>query len=399
MRYRAVATSIVLACLAGCGQKAAPDAKQQAYKRWYTLRADMMCGVGADHLKIGLLDKARKKAQEALALDAKYVPARILLGKICIEQGRYGAAIQHLDAAYQMNRQSAEAVYLLAVAQEKRNRFDEALKNYQEAYRLDSSTLDAVMAACEVMVAMGKTHEAQLYLDKYMAIGDNNPGMFELAGRLAMMAAEYPKAADFFEDACDLDLKNHPYKEKLARAQFLAGRYAKAKQTLRVLTASKEYTPGVWVYVMLGDACLATDCADEARTAYLMGSRLDGSSGAVWTGIAKADLVLGQTNRAALAAKRALAVDKGSVEASMLLGYAMLRGNRVDEALTYLVQAIKKHPKDSTLWCLLGRAHAAASNNAQAVRCYSMAAGLDPDNRLARELLDAPYRTETPKMN
>lgn len=391
--------SIVLACLAGCGQKPAPDAKQQAYKRWYSYRADMVCGIGADHLKLGLLDKARNKAQEALALDGNHVPARILLGKICIEQGRYAAAIEQLNTAYQTNSQSAEAVYLLAVAQEKNNRFDEAYKNYQEAYRLDSSTLDAVMAATEVLVAMGKIQEAQLYLDKYMAPTDNNPGMFELAGRLAMMTAEYAKAADFFDDACNLDLKNHRYKEKLARAQFLAGRYAKAKKTLDGLTASKEYIPGVWVYVMLGNACLATDRADEARTAYQMAGRLDGSSGAIWASIAKADLVLGHSDRAALAAKRALALDKGNIEASMLLGYAMLTDGRVEEALTHLIRATRKHPKDSTLWCLLGRAHAAARNNAQAVRCYSTAAGLDPDNRLAKELLDAPYGAGVSEMN
>jgi cytochrome c-type biogenesis protein CcmH/NrfG len=374
MRYRAAATSIVLACLAGCGQKAATDAKQQAYNRWYRLRADMLCGVGAEHLRVGLLDKASNK-------------------------GRYPAAIEHLTRAYQMNRNSAEAVYLLAVAQEKNKSFAEALKNYYEAYRLDSSSLDAVMAATEVLVAMGRIQEAQLYLGKYIAPADNNPGMFELAGRLAMMTAEYAKAADFFEDACDVDMKNHRYKEKLARAQFLAGRYAKARQTLDGLTASKEYSPGVWVYVMLGNACLATDRPDEALTAYEKAARLDGSSGTIWAGIAKADLVLGHSERAALAAKRALALDKGNVDASMLLGYAMLTDGRVEEALTHLIAATKKHPKDSTLWCLLGRAHAAARNSAQAVRRYSTAARLDPDNRLARELLDAPYRTEASEMN
>lgn len=399
MRYRLVAISIVLACLAGCGQRSLPDAKQRAYDRWYHFRADMLCGVASEHLRLGLLDKARNKAQEALALDGNYLPARILLGRICIEQGHYAAAIEQLNRAYQADAQSAEAVYLLAVAQEKNNRLDEALKNYRYAHHLDNSSLDAVMAASEVLVAMGKVHEAQLHLDKYMARAENDPGMFELAGRLAMMRAEYAKAAGFFEQACDLDSKNHRYKEKLARAQFLAGSYAEAKETLEGLIASKEYSPQVWVYVMLGDACLGTDRPDKARTAYETAGRLDGSSGTIWASIAKADLASGRSDRAIPAARQALVFDKGNLEASMLLGYALLTEGRVEQALEHLIQATRKHPKDPTLWCLLGRAHAAAANNAQAIRCYSTAAGLDPDSRLARELLDAPSVAGVSKMN
>ncbi len=399
MKYRVVAISIVLACLAGCWGRSMPDNKQEAYNRWYRLRADMLCGVAAEHLRHGLLDEAKSKAQEALVLDINYLPPRLLLGRIYIEEGRYGAAIEQLSKAYQTNPQSADAVYLLAVAQEKSNCLEEAVKNYQYAYHLDRSSLDAVKAASEALVGLGKVDEAQVHLDKYMALAENDPGIFELAGRLAMMRAEYAKAAKFFEQARDLDSKNHRYREKLARAQFLAGSYAEARETLDGLMASKKYSPPVWAYVMLGDACLAVERPHEARTAYQMASRLDASSGDIWASIAKADLVVGRSDSAVLAAGRALVLDKRNLDASMLLGYALLTEGRVEDALTHLVQATRQHPKDPTLWCLLGRAHAAANNGAQAVRCYSTAAGLDPDSRLARELLDAPRETEVSKID
>ena len=399
MNYRAVAIATLLACLAGCGQTSMPDAKKQAYDRWYRLRADMLCGVAREHLKVGLLEKAENKAKEALALDGNFLPAHILSGKIYIEQGRYAAAIEHLNRACEMDPQLAEAVYLLAVAQEKSNCLDEALKNYRYAYHLDNSSLAAVMAAGEVLVAMGKVHEAQLYLDRYMPRAQNDPGMFELAGRLAMMTARYPEAAGFFEQACDLDPKNRHYMEKLARAQFMAGNYTEAKETLEGLTALKEYRPRVWVYVMLGDSCLAAERPDEALRAYQTAGRLDASSPAIWTGMAKANLVIGDSGGAVLAAGRALILDQDNLDASMLLGCALLADRRVQEALRHLIRATGKHPKDPTLWCLLGRAHTAAGSDARAVRCYSTAAGLNPDDRLARALLDAPREAKVPRMD
>ena len=51
MKYRVVAISIALACLAGCGGRSMPDSKLEAYNRWYRLRADMLCGVVAEHLR------------------------------------------------------------------------------------------------------------------------------------------------------------------------------------------------------------------------------------------------------------------------------------------------------------------------------------------------------------
>jgi len=399
MKYRLLAISIAVAALAGCGQTSVPEAKQQAYNRWYRLRADMLCGMASEHLKVGLLDKAEAKAIEALVLDSTYAPAYRLLGKIYIEQGRYGAAIKRLNKACELDPESAEGYYLLAVAQEKNNCLDEALKNYRYAYHLDNSTLAAVTAACEVMVAMGQVQQAQDYLDRHMPKAENDPGIFELAGRLAMMTARYSEAAKFFEIAYDLDPKNRLYLEKLARAQFLAGRYDQATESLGKLLASKDHKPSVWMYMMLGDAHLALNQPHQARMAYQSASRLDGSSAEVWAAIAKADLALGDSHRAVLAARRSLLLDKNNLSASMLLGYALLTERQVPQALTHLTEATRRHPKDATLWCLLGRAHAAAGNEARATRCYVKAVNLDPQCTLARELLEAPIGMEVSKMN
>ena len=71
----------------------------------------------------------------------------------------------------------------------------------------------------------------------------------------------------------------------------------------------------------------------------------------------------------------------------MVLGYALLCEKQTDQAVKALTLAARRHPRNATLQCLLGKAHAAAGDQASARRHYYKAAGLEKDNELARLLL------------
>ena len=91
--------------------------------------------------------------------------------------------------------------------------------------------------------------------------------------------------------------------------------------------------------------------------------------------------------RAILSAKHALDLQSGRLDATMLLGYALVRIGRANDAIAVLHRGSSTHPRSGLLQCILGRAYSAAGNEAQAVRCYMQAARLEPDNQLARQLL------------
>ena len=53
----------------------------------------------------------------------------------------------------------------------------------------------------------------------------------------------------------------------------------------------------------------------------------------------------------------------------------------------FLTAAIDRHGDNATLNCLLGRAHTAAGNVGLAQECYTAALQTEPDNQLAKKLL------------
>lgn len=384
---RWIAVSLVLGALTGCGQQSVQEAKIEANKRWLHTRAQMQYGVAAEHLKVGQLDKARLKAMEALSLDENYTDARLLLGKVLIEQGQYGLARTELLKVCAAAPKSAEGAYVLGVAQEKEGRLEEALASYRRAYALDSTHVGAILAAAEVLVALGRTHEAHLHVESYLSAAPEDPGMSEIAGRLAMFRKDYPKAVVYFQQACDQEPKNLFYRDALATAQFMAGRYREAAEGLQRLLDQKDCKPTALRYGMLGQCHLAMNKAKEARDAFASQAELSPNDPRAHVNLAKAALKLGDYGRCLLAARAAADLDKTNLEAACLMGYALLCQDQPRKAAESLTDSARQAPPSATLQCLLGRAHAAAGSQGQARQCYQAALRLEPGNVLAKEML------------
>jgi len=312
--------------------------------------------------------------------------SRLLLAKVEIEQGVYTAAITDLERVSQQAPKSAETAYLLGVAHEKEGNHEQALECYRRSYTLDGKNISAVMAITEVLVTQGKIAEAQDYLDNHMNQAGDEPGMYELAGRLAMMRKEYERAAGFYQQARDLDFKNGLYQEALAVAQFHAGKYAEAADTLKNLLAIKDRKPALWMHQMLGDCSMATNRLYDARAQYQLATEIEPGNPDLWVRLATSTLKIGDNPRTILAAKQALALDPKNADAAIVMSYAMIRDGQAARAVDVLKQAISVNEKNPQLHCLLGKAYAASGHEDQAVKCYATAVQIDPNDRAAKEL-------------
>jgi len=372
----------VILLLAGCNFHG--KHKAEAYQRWHQARSRVICSVAAEHLKVGQLDKAGTKALEAIRLDGNYLPAHIVLTKVRLEQGRYADALAQLVKAGPLDPKNAEIPYLRGVAQEKRGENVEALKAYQQARALDASNDAYAMASAEVLVAMGRPRQALELLKARLAHRDGNAAMLALAGELAMLVDAPGEGAEFFRRALDACPKSTSLLESLAKAYFFAERYDKAVETLTELLAHQDKAG--WIYLMMGTCHMRLKRPLDARRAYQAGTDVAPDQAPLWVCLAQAALVLNDAPRAIVAARRALALGE-CLEASAVLGYAMLREGKPKGAAQVLGEVARKRPDDATVWCALGRCYAAQGRDDQAASCYVRALRSDPEHRLARALL------------
>jgi hypothetical protein len=313
-----------------------------------------------------------------------------VLGRALIEKGLYEAAIDALREACTRAPESYEACYYHGVALEKRGRFGEALAAYQRSHELNARRMESVLAIGELLVAMGEPARAQSLVESYTDdSGYGGPALYELAGRIALVQRQADRAATHFRTALDLDPGNLRYRELLARAQMLSGRYDEASQTLGLLIEAEDYTPPATVWSMLGDCRMARSQPDEAREAYRELTRLRGDDARSWTCLARSQLALGDAEGADASASRALGRSPRDVEAMLLGAHARTQLGRVDEAIELLGRARRIEPDNLMVLCLLGRAYSASGQTDKALACLDRARRIEPGNPLVRTLTES----------
>ena len=382
--------AVVLLGVCGCQDSATfSEHKQDAQQRWSDARANVMLRVARNRLASGNLDDAQKASEQAMELAPGSADAKILLGRVLIEKGKYTEAADLLDEVCRDRSQDPQAAYYLGVAQEKAGRLNDALANYQRSFALDQTQIAPIKASAEVLVALGRPREGLIQIESYLPKASDDPGMYELAGRLSLMCDQPAKAADYLQRLRDMDYKNNHYAELLARAQHAAGRNAQLVENVTELLGREDYQAPGWVYMMLGDAQLALGESQEAFNAYFSASEREPKRMEVWLSLSRAALAMNDTQRAIGSAQRALGLAPGDVNAELLLGMSLLRDGQPARAAMELKQAVKDHPDNSTLQCLLGRAHAALGRTDEAVKCYTAALRIDPQSEVAKELLQS----------
>ncbi len=397
-----IVTISVLCLAAGCqSQSNMSQAREDAQKRWQQARAQVLCSLATEYLKAGQLDKAAGSVQDARALDPASGPACLLGGRVAIEQGKYLLAIADLTKFCEQSPKNAEARYLLAVAQEKNGDLEQALKSYRQASDLDRGNIFPVMAAAEVLILLNRAPEAQEYFAPYVDRGGADPAVYELAGRMAMMTRGYAKAAEYFQQAHDLDFGNVRYREALAEAQYRDGRFARATETYTDLLGLQDYTPSAMTYCRLGDCYMALHDAAHAKNMYLKATELSPTSAGAWAKHAEAALALKDEARAIASAQASLDLEPDNVQAATVLGYAMVRSGKSRQALPQLRQAAAAHPQSAMLQVVMGRAYDLSGDAAKAKECYEQALKIDDQNALAQALLAGAVKNaagqETPK--
>jgi len=396
MTHKSIHTVCLLLAvvIAGCQTPPMSESKEDAHLKWNSTRAHMLCGVGSEQLRTGQLAEAARNAMDALGLDPQSIDARILLGKVYLEQGHYIAAEAELKKAANQANHDSQVMYLLGVAQEKAGRYEEALESYHQSLARDTNNLNAVMASAEVMVAMDRPEQAAAYVEAYLPMAQGDSGLHEISARLAMMRGDFRRAAKDYQHAVDINSKNISYQEELARAQYYAGMHADSLTTLRSLASTKGYEAPAWVFTLTGDCLMMVDRPVEARTAYEKVCSMQPESSGAWCNLAKAALALGDPSRASLNARQSLAMDRSNTEATLVLAYAMVQSGQAHQAIDLLESARNDQPDSAIVQMLLGRAHASSGDMNNARNCYAIALKIEPDNAIARKLLMSALRAK-----
>jgi tetratricopeptide (TPR) repeat protein len=373
--------------LGACSSVKEPSAQQAAVRQWNDARSAVLVGLAGDQYQNANFEKSRSTIDQALRLSPENPTARLLSAKLYIEAGSLEAAERELMVASQSDSTAAESQYLMGVVYQRWQQPQRALECYQHACDKSPAELAYVMAKAEMLVAMGRRDEALTMLQAKVAYFEHSGEIRDEVGLLLVQEGRYPEAIEMLRRAGILAPDDLTIREHLAMAQFYAKRFAESGELLSALLASGKCDHRPDLQITLGECQLQTARPDEAVQSFQQASETMPGSTGVWLGLARAELELNNFKRAEFAVRRCLALDDVGSQAHLLMGYVMLRQNRLDDAYASFVRASQLDQNDTVPICMIGLTLNRLGRSHDAAACYQRALKLNPGDDMASQLL------------
>ena len=164
----------------------------------------------------GTMDKATAQLQEALTINPNHLKARLLLGEIYRSQGKFDEAIRELEEAYRIDEASSRVPLENALLQradslEKNNQPDDALKDYERLLTISPNSKVGKERRATIWLNRGEialhSNKLDTALDAFVEAGatDQVTAIWLNRGDIALKANDLDTARNAFQKANALD--------------------------------------------------------------------------------------------------------------------------------------------------------------------------------------------------
>lgn len=350
MRALLIAGAVALASCETTGRYTAEGASG-AKQKMMMIRSGLEWQSGYSSFMAGDLDKALKAVDRSIALNEEVAKSHVLRGRIMMEKGDIEGGITSLVKGQAIDPESVEASYYQGIAFERLSQSDKALEHYKKAADLDPSNPQYAIAAAESLIDLKKPDEAREYLETRRAAFANNPGVRQTLGHIALLQGEHQKAIELFNEARLLAPDDVKILEDLARAQFLAGRYADAEYNLGRATEDPKLKDRYDLKHMQARALVEMQRPADAREILLALTRTDSKAvdPAVWADLGSVAYLLTDRKNLRQAWTKLTTAWPDRAEGYLLKGLAMRREGDLPAAVQSLERALVLEDSPSTL--------------------------------------------------
>lgn len=382
---------VAFSVLTGCNYTHGTYTKGElnaAKQRMSSLKAATEWDMGRQAFLGGDLEKAVKAVNRSLALNPNVPKSHVLKGRILAEMGDLEGALVSFAEASKLDEKNADAEYYTGVVNERLSRPDRAYTNYAKAAELDPQNPQYVVAAAEMLIDTNRLNEAEQFLEARKTRFENNAGVRQTLGHIAMMKQDYKLAADLFQEAKLLAPDDAAVVEDLIRAQMSVEKYADAEYNLNKLLKMEANKTRRDLMHMRGRCLVKLDRMLDARDVYI--KLTSGSEGTAdteaWIGLGNVSYMLKDNARLKVAAGRVIAMDPSRPDGYTLRALHQRRTADLKGASENLRKALSIRPDAETL-LLLAVVQDELNQPNDALESVRQALAIEPNNTTAQHLL------------
>lgn len=341
--------TIALLLLAGCSQMEKLGAELRGGHEGYDRDRNRAAMLDArKHLKAGNF----AAVLESLARwegEVREPTVPVMRAQACLGMGRIEEAETHLTQAVGLAPKSAPIALLRAQVTEARGSWSEAAKQFQQAFLLDTQSRPALDGQSRCLVAAGKPEEALFFLQSEASQFGKDSEYWRNLANVAFAAQEFGFSAEYSAKALALGAKDEALVEQRLFSLCLDGDFATAVKEASRLPLGR-LSPEVQITLGRGGLVVQQPAfAAAAIQEYLISHPTDVSA---WMDLSRSQYLAGRIERALQAAERAVILEPDDPKAHALLGHALARLDRSEEAAAAYRQAhyYGADPEEARSW-------------------------------------------------
>jgi tetratricopeptide (TPR) repeat protein len=380
-------TLAVTICCCGCNSRA--EKKQAMVEKWANDTAKSNVHVARGLLESGEIDQAIETLQQCIAGSDDLVEAHLLLGKAYFMQNRLVKANTSFAKVLELDDQLAQGWYWLGETAARQSRYKAAIDCYDYAIQIDPSVSAYVIAAAGAHAAMddydtaialivekkkafvgdtsmvivhadmltrsGKKDQAVKVYQNGLLFNSDAPELQEGLGYLYMVEKRWEDAARMFEKllAAAQDRKNNEYLSILSTCSMNTGQYSRSLGYLDRFGPEKKQDAGFWLKT--GQAALGA----------------------------------GKAKRAVACAQKALFLNAGWDDASMLLGCGQYMDGDYRDAIETFSGVVYNKKVSSFAWMMTAKCYQQIGDDKKAKKAFEKAAASNANERIREFVADA----------
>jgi tetratricopeptide (TPR) repeat protein len=311
------------------------------------------------------------------------------LGRAYVELQQYPMALDVLNRAIDLSKNSAQARMLRARCFLRMNKSADAVKDASAAVKLDPKSYQALLIRGRANQAAGNKDNALADFSAAVALAPKNSMPYTSRANFFASQRDFPKAFQDFAKALSLNPKDADIYQQRAKCYVDQGDTSKAEQDLQTVEAMPGFHPSVAFTLARADIFKRAGEYDKAIDLLKKAQSKDSQREADYLmHIADCHAALKQYGKAAAACVRVLALQPKNADAVLKHGqYSYLAGNKVSGQAD-LFKAIELAPSNPNAYLQRGNYYLAEKEYTSASNDFKKALSLDPDLAAAKENLE-----------
>jgi len=322
--------------------------------------------------------RARDAFESALQRNPEDWKSHYRLGQIAAADGKEDEAIDSFKRAVSLHPTEAEIWYEMGKTLYRNRRFDEAADAFAEVAKLHADYPNNWFNLGLSYMRLNKSEKAFQSFTQSIKVQPSHAASHYELGRNYLNSKHWSGAIDSFTMAANLAPENSQYWRSLGAAYFGRGSYDRAAEPYRK-ALDLEPTHGDTLY-NLALIALKLGNTDEALAKSAAAVKSDGRNPIYLYTLGQAAEASGLNAQAASAYRKSASLDSDYSKPRINLGTIYLEEKKYDQALEYLLQALRIEPNSPTVWNNLGKAYLMKEDYANSLNFFEKAAASVPND-------------------